>query len=277
MGAIGGLGGNFPTLESVANLSRALINDDKNNGAGIILTDQSTTLVNLMNSAIRETYRDCRIMGDKALIRDGYFILGVPPINSALGVGVANPMATQSIQFVGVNDGLEFIPNLNGLPSDLILPLELFARRSGTEEDFRPLKEAPGALSSIHQTVSHGGEWEWRGNSIYLHGSLLPMDYRIRYLATFIDLAAMGVSFPNTSIPISDCAETVADKIVLRYSRRLGSTESQNMIADLIQQSDRSTTRLRQQVCRSQQRISYLMKPFGGGGTALGRAQQYLF
>ena len=287
MGGFGGFqggfhGGNYPSMNEIATLCRVLVNDSKKGktgtpGEGQLLTNDSVELSVLLNSAIRSVYRGIRISGQPTLIRDGYFILGVPPINSALGVGVPNPMAAQSIQFVGVNDGLEFIPNLNGLPSDLILPLEVFSRRAGTEADFRPMKQSPGPLAGVKQGDHSGGEWEWRGDAIYMHGSLLPQDIRIRYVATFASLAFPNVDFKKVFVPIMDCAEAVADQVVLRYARRLASTESSAMQPDLIQQAAESMLRLRQQYTRTQQRISYEIKPFGGGsGTRAGR-KQYLF
>jgi hypothetical protein len=58
---------NYPSLAEIANLARSKVNDDKAGatgtpGEGQILTNSSVTLQNFMNSAIRDTYRDVRIM-----------------------------------------------------------------------------------------------------------------------------------------------------------------------------------------------------------------------
>jgi hypothetical protein len=272
--------GNYPSLNEVANLVRALVNDDKKGatgtpGEGQILTNTSTTLTHLLNSAIRETYREVRISGQPTLIKDNYILLGLPPVNSPLGVGVINPAIQTSLQFVGFFDGLQFNADFS-LPSDLIFPLEVWERQSGTNHDFRPMHESSGPLRSRRQ-VQHIGEWEWRADAIWMPGSIEPRDIRIRYISTFVSVAAVGIDFKNTFIPILDSAEAVADKIVLRYGRRNASTESQALIPDLITQANTSMTRLRQQVTRSRQRIDYQVKKFSGGSGTSNARSQYLF
>ena len=103
--AIGGQT-NFPSLQQIANLVRSLVDDDQPGatgtpGEGQILTDTSVTLQNFMDSAIRETYREIRIVGSGTLIRDMYMLYNVPPVNSPLGVGAVNPAVQVSLQFVG--------------------------------------------------------------------------------------------------------------------------------------------------------------------------------
>ena len=108
---------NYPSLMEIANLVRSFVNDDKRGatgtpGEGQILVNSGVTLPNFMNSAIREFYREIRIMGQPTLIKDNYILYGLTPVNSPLGVGVANPAVQVSLQFVGYFDGLGFNPNL---------------------------------------------------------------------------------------------------------------------------------------------------------------------
>lgn len=268
MSGISAGAGTYPSLNDVANLVRALVNDDKAGatgtpGEGQILTNTSTTLTNLMNSAIRETYREVRISGQPTLIKDQFILFGLPPINSPLGVGVINPAAQQALTFSGFFDGLQMNANFS-LPSDLILPLEVWERASNTPNDFRVMEESTGPLRSRRQ-VQALGEWEWRTDQINFIGSIENRDLRLRYISTFVSVAAPGINFATTFIPILDSTEAVADKIVLRYGRRNASTESQALIQDLIAQANTSMTRLRQQVTRSRQKIDFKVKLFGGG------------
>jgi hypothetical protein len=262
MGAIGGQGV-FPSLQDVADLCRAQVNDDKNNGAGIVLTNTSSTLTVLLNSAIREVFRECRISGDPVLIKDNFILFNVPPVNSPLGVGVPNPAVQQAITFAGFFDGLEMNGNL-ALPSDLLSPLEVWSRESGTDHDFRKMEEATGPLRSRHQG-REPGEWEWRQNQINVCGSIEPRDYRLRYLSTMVSISSPGIDFTNTFIPILDAHEAIADRIVLRYSRRLSSTEAAALLPDIKDQAAQSIFKLRQQVTRQRQHIDFKQKLFNGG------------
>lgn len=277
--AVGGQN-NYPSLNEIANLVRSLVNDDKAGatgtpGEGQILTNSSVTLQNLMNSAIRETYRDVRIMGQPTLIKDNVLLLGLTPVNSPLGVGAPNPATQVSIQYVGYFDGLEYNADL-ALPGDLILPLEVWWRQSGTNFPFAKVPQATGPLRSRYQSILPG-QWEWRQDGIWLNGSIVSIDARLRYISTFVNLASPNIDWTNTFVPILDSQEAIADKIVLRYQRRqmAFSPDLAAVIPDLITQADRSMLRLRQQVTRTRQKINFQIRPFGGGARAA-RAN-YLF
>lgn len=259
---------NYPSLAAIADLVRSLVNDDmagatNTPGEGQILTNDSVTLQNLMNSAIRETYRDVRIMGQPTLIKDNYLLLNLPPVNSVLGVGVMNPAAQVSIQYVGYFDGLIMHSDFL-LPSDLLFPLEMWERAAGTNDPFGLMRQSPAALSPRNQTYNLG-EWEWRSDEIWMHGATTYRDVRIRYIATFADLASSSIIWEQTYVPIQDSQEAIADKIAARYSPRLGG--NQTMYA--IQRADRSILRLRQQVTRARQVIDYQRPAYGNGAAAL--------
>lgn len=269
---------NFPSLLDIANLVRSFVDDDKRGatgtaGEGQILVNnsalpQSVTLQNFMNSAIREVRRDCGIMGQPTFIRDNYLLLGLPPINSSLGVGVMNPAVQQSLQVVGFFDGLEMNPDFL-LPSDLLQPLELWERLTGTVNPFSEMRQSTGALRPRNQ-INALVDWEFRGNAIWFNGAIQSRDVRLRYIGSLASLAASSIDWSQTFVPIPDCQEAVADKIAVRYGRRLGSAQ----IQDLVTQADRSMLRLRQTVTRARQRINNLRPMYSGdGGGTVGSFQ----
>lgn len=267
---------NFPALLDIANLVRSFVDDDKRGytgtpGEGQILVNltsgvtaaqlpQYITLCNFMNSAIREVRRDCGIMGQPTFIRDNYLLTGLPPINSALGVGVMNPAVQQSLTLVGFFDGVEINPNFL-LPPDILQPLELWERLTGTPNEFSKMRESTGPLQPRNQIYALQ-DWEWRGNAIWFNGAIQSRDVRIRYIAALASLAASSVDWSQTFIPIPDCHEAVADKIAVRYGRRLGSAQ----LPDLVTQADRSMLRLRQTVTRARQRIDNRRPMYSSGG-----------
>jgi len=276
--AVGGQG-SYPSLEVIANLARTIVNDDKAGatgtpGEGQILTDSSATLQNLMNSAIRDTYRDCSISGQPTLIKDNYLLLGLPPVNSALGQGVQNPAVQVAIQFAGYFDGLQMWPNLT-LPSDLIYPLEMWERQAGTANlPFVPMRQATGALRSRNQ-VQWLGEWEWRSDGIWMPGATLARDVRLRYICTFADLAAPNIDWKQTYVPILDSQDAIADKIAVIYARRLGGSA----LADAMMAAKASIFKLKQRITRDRQKIDYQRQPYGGSNNTQsgGALSQWLF
>lgn len=264
---------NFPSLLDIADLVRSFVDDDKRGatgtaGEGQILTNntpgttlpQSVTLQNFMNSAIREVRRDCGIMGQPTFIRDNYVLTGLPPINSNLGVGVMNPATQQSLSLVGFFDGVNMNANFL-LPSDILQPLELWERLTGTVNPFSEMRQSTGALRPRNQ-INALHDWEWRGNAIWFNGAILSRDVRIRYVGSLASLAESSIDWSQTFVPIPDCQEAVADKIAVRYARRLGSPQVQ----ELTQQADRSMLRLRQTVVRARQRIDNRRPMFSGDG-----------
>jgi hypothetical protein len=267
---------NFPSLLELADLVRSFVDDDKRGatgtpGEGQILVNLSSgltpkqlpqfvTLTNFMNSAIREVRRDCGIMGQPTFIRDNYLLMGLPPVNSNLGVGVMNPATQQSLSMVGFFDGVDMNPQFL-LPADILQPLELWERLTGTVNPFSEMRQSSGALRPRNQ-VNALVDWEWRGNAIWFNGAILSRDVRMRYVGSLASLAAPSIDWSQTFVPIPDCQEAVADKIAVRYGRRLGSTQ----VADLVQQADRSILRLRQTVVRARQRIDNRRPLYSGDG-----------
>jgi hypothetical protein len=263
------IGGNnsYPSLNTIANLARSKVNDDKPGatgtpGEGQILTNSSVTLQNFMNSAIRDVYRDTRIMGQPTLIADNYILYNLPPINSPLGPGVMNPAVQVALQFTGYFDGLLNWPNFT-LPAGLLYPMEMWERAStGTASSmsFSPMKQASGALPP-RQQVQVLGEWEWRQDGIWMNGATQYRDVRLRYLFTFADLVSSTIDWDATFVPILDCQEAVADKIAVLYSARLGGTA----LADAKMDAKNSILKLRQQITRDRQMIDFTRPAYGDG------------
>lgn len=273
-----GAANNYPSLDDIAGLVRTFVNDDKKGatgtaGEGQILTNTSITTSRLMASAIRETYRDCRIMGDTVLVKDNY-LLTLPPVNSSLGSGVMNPAVQVSIQNVGYFDGLMMWPNLV-LPSDFYLPLEMWERQSGTNNPFGMMNQSSGALAPRNQTQTLG-DWEYRSDGLWMNGATQERDIRLRYIAQMpnIILPSPHMDWTNTFVPIKDSQEAIADKISLRYARRLGG----DVLADVQAQAKSSITALRQQVTRARQMINFERPAYGGGAAgAAGNPATFLY
>ena len=114
----------FPSLEEIQNLIRALINDSQAGinsipGEGQIWTDSPTIspfVLPMLNSSIREIYRELRNVGDPQLIFDNYVILGLPILDSPTnGPGGCDPTVQTTLSTVGYFDGVQLWPTFNCL------------------------------------------------------------------------------------------------------------------------------------------------------------------
>lgn len=61
-----------------------------------------------------------------------------------------------------------------------------------------------------------------RGNNeLWMTGALLETDLRFRYTAVFPNLIRDEIDFDATFVPIQDCTNAVAHKMVANYAQRL--------------------------------------------------------
>jgi len=155
------LTGGYPTLETVMNLVRVLLNDwqagaTNTPGEGQITTDNpalSPQTLPALNSAIRQLYRKLRNVGNPTLIKDNVQVN--LPANSVTGPNIQTNLA-----FNGYFDG-GVLNNLPVLPPDLIYPVELWEQQTGNALPFVRMHQPQFGLPSRNQTFALG-DWEWR-------------------------------------------------------------------------------------------------------------------
>ena len=268
----------YPSLEEVANLVRTIMNDDMPGdtgtvGEGQILVDNqniSTKMINAMNEAIRQTYRQLRTVGDPTLIVDNYIVSNLPVVNGTQGPGVPDPATQVSLGFNGFFDGTNMNSALT-LPSNMLAPIEVWQRRTGSNHGFHRMTQSQDGLSSGYQ--DHGlGQWEWRSDGIWFNGSLYANDVRLRYYRTFLPFTGPSLNFTNTYIPIIDCTSAVAYKTAYILDFSLGSPQA----AETKAKADEEIFNLRNQDVRRRQGVPYHREPYehnqndGGFGYSYG-------
>jgi hypothetical protein len=255
--------GPYPTIEIVFNLFRALVNDTKNNGAGTVTTDSAPFMLPFLNASVGELQR--RLQNQSVTTRIATVNLyNFPPINSAgSGVGAPNPAAWQTLSYTGFFDGAQTYPKTDGwfLPPDLIVPIKLSQRQTGTGLQFTEMPYASEGLPSIYQNYTLG-QWEWVGDSITWNGCLQGQDIQLRYqqAPAYFNFGLNPSAFPTTMIPIGDGGEALAYLMRDKYeSSRLppgatapGKPETDAIIYDLANRYS-----------RSRQNKVYEREPFG--------------
>src|SRR6516164_8369263 len=151
--------GTFPVAEDVMNLARALINDMIRATGGQILTDTAPYTVFFLNSAIRKTQRYLANNGLLSNVVDNAILTPITPVANQ------DPATQVFISALGYYDGSTTHSSVV-LPPDLILPLSLMQRQTGSGAQFTPMYPAKLPLMS-RMPGQFFGEWEWQRRDQY--------------------------------------------------------------------------------------------------------------
>jgi hypothetical protein len=241
-----------PSLESICDLYRSIVNDTFDGGSGQINTDNAPWMKPFLNSAIRDLYSDLRMVSDLRVIKDGFFVYNVPALTQG------DPTVQVALTYQGFFNGFSWSPSLV-LPPDLLYLNKLWQRPSGTEAVFYPMIESPAGLPGCYQGQCMGG-YEMRGNNeLWMTGALLNTDLRLRYTAVFPDIIGdVDVDFTTTYVPIQDSTNAIAFKMVAYYAQRL--SPDQFPLAE--QQAEKFTKKLISESVRYSQIKEYARIPF---------------
>ena len=251
----------YPSLQSIADLFRASVNDDFIGadgipGEGLINYNTAPHMLTFMNSAIRDVYSDLRNVGDPELILDNYLLLGIPPLASP------NPAVQVSIADIGYFDGFQFNSQW-ALPSNCQRVLKLWERWSGSENVFVPMTPVAGGLGGVYQ-VQRMGTWEMRQNAIWMPGCLVAVDLRIRCTITFPDfLNPTAIDFTTAYVPVLDCQNAIVAKMVVLYAKRFAPEQYQMAVTE----DARMIDKLKLEVVRQQQMTDYQRTAYGEEAT----------
>lgn len=262
------------SLLTICNLVRSLINDTQPGvegfpGEGQIFTDDngvSPFVQPLLNSAIRELYRELRNVGQPTLVKDNVLIIGLTPVNSpTYGLGATDPAVQTYLGFDGYFDGLT-LNSVLVMPGDVITMEAVWERQNNSNNPFIPMGQPEMGLPSRYQTPALG-QWEWRNDKIWMVGSTQTRDLRLRYWCALPQFFSSTLDFASTYVPIIDCVDAVAYKTATKYATMLGSPG----MADLKLESIEQMRQLKLQSVRRQQAMDYARPPYGSsGGSSMG-------
>jgi len=158
----------YNTAGTVTALVRSLLND----AAGNLFTD--AVLLPYVNSGYRKVQRALANIGSGTFIQDD--VLFVVPAVTAV-----DPSAQVSIT--------DATAPPNQLPTDLLVPVKLWERASGSTDDFIEMTDLTehGGLPSQPQDVMLR-YWEWRADGLYFLGATQDTQIRLRYNKVYPDL-----------------------------------------------------------------------------------------
>lgn len=269
----------YPSIEDVFNSVRVHINDTFKGatgtlGEGRIFVDTWTPAITILNLALQRFARDLEDMGVATAHEEVFILQGdtlgggaLTAINGPNGLGAPDPSLQVFLNFEGYWDGQTLNKQIH-LPFDLLIPLSLEERVSGTGSQFVPLGQCNYGLQSLVQYQSLGG-WEWRGDGIFMNGSTVPMDLRIRYTSSFPrfpltlkpkDVSPLTPQFNNTLIPFLDAQEPLSYLVAYMFcAPRLPQNAAGELMANYKDCKDRIANRS----VKQSQAVVVARQPFG--------------
>lgn len=204
----------YDTAETVLNFVRIIMADYIQNAgdiAGDFFADTQPYTLPTLNLAWRLLQEKMALAGN-ARLQPTIIITGLPPVNSAVS---ADPATFVYLSWLGFFNGVNLL-DTPLLPPDLIFPIRLRERQSGTTQQFGDMHPATDGLPSV-PPGSWLRIWEWMGipggagEAIYMKGSTLPIDLEVRYAAYLPDIVADQVGgLAATPIPVMRCAQALA-------------------------------------------------------------------
>jgi hypothetical protein len=245
--------GPYPIAENVLLLARAIVNDMLRQAGGAILVDTAPFTIVFLNAAIRKTQRYLANNGLFSQIVDNFVLTPLTPVANS------DPGTQIFVGYNGYNNG-QTTAATPALPPDLVLPLNVFQRQTGSGAQFVEVWPAKSALMS-RIPGPYFGEWEWRGDAIRMVGCTNTMDLRIRYEQSVARLSP-GTNLQTATIPIIDGEDALGFGLVTYYSFSRGSAQRQEANAAWLDACDQLINRY----VRKDQRIAVRPKGYAAGG-----------
>jgi len=169
----------------VTSLVRSLLNDAEGN----LFTD--SVLLPYANAAYRKVQRALANIQSGSFLSDNVLLM-VPAVagtDPSLQVSITDATAPP-----------------NQLPIDLLVPLKLWERASGSSDDFIEMTDLTdhGGLPSQPQGLALE-YWEWRADGLYFIGATQDTQIRLRYEKAYPALADA-----TSAVLVRDAVETIA-------------------------------------------------------------------
>jgi hypothetical protein len=162
----------MPTAYNTAGQITALVRSLLNDAAGNLFTD--SVLLPYLNSAYRKVQRALENVGAGSQLSDDALLVvaAVSSVDASVQVSITDSTAAP-----------------NQLPTDLLVPLRLWERPSGSASDFVEMIDLSdhGGLPSEPQTTTLHF-WEWRADGLYFLGATQNTQIRLRYRKAYPDL-----------------------------------------------------------------------------------------
>lgn len=201
----------YDTVDSCLNLVRSKMLDTIGSLAGDILTDAQPFMQEYTNAGWRELQYFVATLG--------YSRLKVPFIGKNYPVvDSTDPSTWTSLswtQFVNASGAVFAPPTVDVLPQNMILPLRVSERVTGNQSKFFPMAMNKDQLSEPRKGP-YNGCWLWENDTLYMPGSIYPMDLRMELAIYLPDFLTTGIA-PNQVFWYQQPVPMMRSKTALAY------------------------------------------------------------
>jgi len=237
----------YPTAEDILIAARVMANDAQFSIDGDILNDQQPYVFPMLQLCYEKLQR--------RLIRGGMNTYNkTVDITGLTAVGTADPTTQVQLLYSGYFDGVNMAANPT-LPPDLIVPLEIWSRQSATINRWAKLGQVSDSITTSSQTSAFG-EWDWETDTLFLPGSTISNDLRIKYI-----LFAPELTGPDSQVFVVGCKVALAALIGEMAAKSRGGSEA---AAAFKAESENEIQLLLAPYARKEQYASFVRKPFRG-------------
>lgn len=205
----------YDTATDVLNAARARLNDDIKTllpTGGKLLANNQVFSQQVFNTAWRKF--------QEALSNWGYSRLRRTAIIQALPQGgTLDPGIPAWLDWTGYYDGANFWPGQPAAPSDMILPIRIEERQTGTNATFCQMENVVEDLPTW-QKCNRNGFWHWEDDKIFMPGAQLSVDLRIRYNFFLPDIEDIGTDpWFSLPVPITHCTDSLSLYVCAELAR----------------------------------------------------------
>lgn len=252
------------SLTTILNAARTRLREDIPTLYGVsgkILGEHQATTQQAVNNAWRKMQEKLVDLGFNTL-SDEVIISGFPL------VGSYDPATQCHINWTEYFDGLSLFP-APVLPSNLIQPLKIWERWHGQNAEFapQPMGQVLDGLPAMSKQTANRW-WEWRNNSIYFAGSLMAVDWRIKFLTYFADFIDVSTTpWFQQPVPIVRCLEPFSLYICAEFAPDAPTAQAYTAEAEV------AAALLVNREIKAKQRVNVRRQPRSGRGS--GRTSWY--
>ena len=195
----------YDSVSTVLNTARTRLNDEIKTlqpVSGKLLLNNQVFTQQTVNTAWRKFQEFLGNLGCTEFTQE-YIITGIPPTTNL------DPASQTYINWFGFFDGTTFLDNPK-LPQNLMSPLWVKERQTGTQSQFIPMEMINDGLPTWGKGPRLG-YWEWRRESIYMPGATFETDLRLRYITWLGDfLDETDTPWYQQDVPVMRCLDSLS-------------------------------------------------------------------
>lgn len=250
----------YDSVTDVLNVARTRLNDEVTTLLpirGQLLNNNQIFTQQMMNNAWRKAQEYLGERGYARLLNEAIFT-GLPV------VGSLDPASQTWLSWTGYFDGANLFQNWF-LPSDFSHPLKMWERWSGQAAQFcdPPMEKMLDGLPALVKTTSIRF-WEWRGDAIYMPGSTISEDLRIRYVKFLPDFTDVGSTlWYEQPVPMVRVTDPLSWLICAEVAIARGDTALTDLLTE---RGHQGLSRVFNLDVRADQRVNIRRRPLSGRG-----------